>query len=150
VVEFLASSQNATVTSNVFESRLGDEFWADGAGTHLGGGKPEIVDAFHTVVGPLVSDRIAESMGNAVRVHDITAHEFGFFTAVLCEGGDVEKIVVAPEDGAVAFVEPFGLDSSDTVLGFPSAEAHLEHSLGVGLGRLLGVAVHLCPTFHAT
>ena len=72
------------------------------------------------MVGPLVANRDAEPVWSALFVHDVAAHQLGFFTAILREGGDGETSIVAPEDCTVAFVEPLGVDTSDTTRGVKS------------------------------
>lgn len=63
------------------------------------------------MVGKFVGERQADPAWLAVRRNQINAGDFGFFTAVLAEGGDFERLAMSAKNGAATFVKPFRRDA---------------------------------------
>ena len=102
-------------------------------------GEEEIVLPLGDVVGELVEEREADAAGNAVLADDIDAGDLGLLAAVLGESRRDERRAGRRDEGAVALVEPFGLDAGLAGLRLAALEAHAEHLHRVGQ-RLLGHA----------
>src|ERR1700693_5887486 len=84
------------------------------------------------MVGELVGSRHAETARGACPIDDVDGSELRFLATVAREIRDGQGSTVAAEDGAGAFIKPFGSDAGFVGRGTAALDAELVHTHTVG------------------
>ncbi|MNT12942.1 hypothetical protein D3C72_1478920 [compost metagenome] len=107
-------------------------------------GQVQIVLAFRHVVREFIADGVADPVGLAIVADHVQASDFRLFAAIEGKVRHAQRLAAGAHDGAVAFIEPFGLGAGRTVSRLAAFHAQAEHfhRIAQGLGIAADLLVH--------
>ena len=108
------------------------QFRAVGAITQLGVGQVEVVTTLHNVIGKLITQGKADTVGLAVIADHIKTRQLRLFAGVLGKLGRLKSLARTHNNRAVALVKPFRLNAGGAGLRAPTFNTPLEYLCGIG------------------